>query len=153
MSLQCKSIIFNRLWRVGCRLVVLGRRIHFGRPKTQLANFVNFVDFSLARFVYIRASAHSLIRKIRLNINFQCLKIITHSLLFSSIISPFGTIGICLNAWKSVVALCKTIATTAFCRTVNWEGKSFIGKAILNEYCKVAIEANFRLYPIRYNMG
>ena len=32
-------------------------------------------------------------------------------------------------------------------------GKSFIERAILNEYCKVAIEASFRLYPVRYNMG
>ena len=31
--------------------------------------------------------------------------------------------------------------------------KSSIVKAILSEYCKVAIEASFRLYPIRYNMG
>ena len=30
-------------------------------------------------------------------------------------------------------------------------GNSFIGKAILNEYCKVAIEASFRLYPIGCN--
>ena len=47
----------------------------FRRPKTQLANFVNFVDFSLARFVYMQASTHSLTRKIRLNINFQRLEI------------------------------------------------------------------------------
>ena len=31
---------------------------------------------------------------VRLNINFQCLKIIRHTLLFSSIISPFG------NGWS-----------------------------------------------------
>lgn len=41
----------------------------------------------------------------------------------------------------------------SICRTANWVEKSFIGKAILNEYCKVAIEASFRLHPIRYNMG
>ena len=50
--LQYKNIKSSRLWRVGCRLVVLGRRKHFGRPKTQLANFVNFVDFSLNRSVH-----------------------------------------------------------------------------------------------------
>ena len=32
-------------------------------------------------------------------------------------------------------------------------GKSSTVKAILREYCKVAIEASSRLYPIRYNMG
>ena len=90
MYWQCKSTIFSRLWRVGCRWVVLGCRKHFGCPQTQLANFVNFVDFSSARFVYMRASTHSLSRKIRLNINFQCLEIIPHSILFSSIINPFG---------------------------------------------------------------
>ena len=47
----------------------------------------------------------------------------------------------------------KTIATTVFCRIANWVEKSFIVKAILSEYCKVVIVANFRLYPIRYNMG
>ena len=72
--LQYKIIIFARLWRVGYRQVVLGCRKHFGCPKTQLANFVNFVDFSSARFVYMQASTRSLNRKIRLNINFQCLE-------------------------------------------------------------------------------
>jgi len=30
---------------------------------------------------------------VRLNINFQCLEIITHSLLFNSLISPLGMVG------------------------------------------------------------
>ena len=93
MYWQCKSTISARLWRVGYRQVVLGRRKLFGCPKTQLANFVNFVDFSSARFVYMQASAHSLTRKIRLNINFQCLEIITHSLLLNSLISPLEMAG------------------------------------------------------------
>ena len=54
MHLPCLIIafyvrIYTRLWRVGYRQVVLGCRKHFGCPKTQLANFVNFVDFSSAR--------------------------------------------------------------------------------------------------------
>lgn len=40
-----------------------------------------------------------------------------------------------------------------FAVPANWVEKSFIGKAILNEYYKVAIEASCRLYPIRYNVG
>ena len=34
-------------------------------------------------------------------------------------------------------------AATAFCHTVNWVEKPSIVKAILSEYCKVAIEASF----------
>ena len=117
MHLLCLIIAFyrwisTRLWRVGYRQVVLGCWKHFGCPKTQLANFVNFVDFSLARFVHMRAStrslnrkiiiivdfslarfvhmqasAHSLTRKIRLNINFQCLEITIQQSKFYSNIS------------------------------------------------------------------
>ena len=47
----------------------------------------------------------------------------------------------------------KTIATTVFCHIANWVEKFSIVKAILNVYCRVAIVASFRLYPIRYNMG
>ena len=85
--LQYKIIIFARLWRVGYRQVVLGCRKHFGCPKTQLANFVNFVDFSSARGVYMQASTRSLNRKIRLNINFQCLEITIQQSKFYSNIS------------------------------------------------------------------
>ena len=34
---------------------------------------------------------------VRLNINFQCLEIITHSLLFNSLISPLGMVGWCVG--------------------------------------------------------
>ena len=106
----CKIIISSRLWRVGYRQVVLGRRKHFGCPKTQLAIrltsliFLPFVlcicqhlhthskitfvvDFSFALGVYMRASTRSLNRKIRLNINFQCLKITIQQSKFYSNIS------------------------------------------------------------------
>ena len=45
--------------------------------------------------------------------------------------------------------IAKDTATMAFCHTANWEEKSFIGKAILSEYCKVTIEANFNFIPDR----
>ena len=85
MCLQCKIIISARLWRVGYRQVVLGCRKHFGCPKTQLANFVNFVDFSLACFVYMQASTHSLTRKIIIFVDFSLARFVymqasTHSL-------------------------------------------------------------------------
>ena len=43
----------------------------------------------------------------------------------------------------------KDAATMAFCRTANWVEKFSIMKAILNEYCKVAIEASFNFIPDR----
>ena len=50
----CKIIISSRLWRVGYRQVVLGRRKHFGCPKTQLANFINLIDFlSFTSCIYL----------------------------------------------------------------------------------------------------
>ena len=48
---------------------------------------------------------------------------------------------------ERLIAPCKTIATTVFCHTVNWEVKSSIVKAILNECCKVAIVASFDFIP------
>ena len=48
--------------------------------------------------------------------------------------------------------LCKIIAIMAFCHIANWVEKSFIVKAILREYCKVAIVVSFRLYPMRYKV-
>ena len=45
--------------------------------------------------------------------------------------------------------IAKDAATTVFCRTANWVEKSFIVKAILSEYCKVAIEASFNFIPDR----
>ena len=50
---------------------------------------------------------------------------------------------------KSVAAPYRIIATMVFCRTANSEVKSFIGKAILSEYCKVAIVASFDFIPDR----
>ena len=59
------------------------------RASTRSLNrkIIIIVDFSLARFVHMQASAHSLTRKIRLNINFQCLEITIQQSKFYSNIS------------------------------------------------------------------
>ena len=44
---------------------------------------------------------------------------------------------------------CWITATMVFCRTANLEVKSSIEKAILSEYCKVAIVASFNFIPDR----
>ena len=45
--------------------------------------------------------------------------------------------------------IAKDTATMVFCRTANLEVKSSIEKAILSEYCKVAIVASFDFIPDR----